>query len=103
MRDVVERVIPSILLGRRDGLTRVDEFEARHVSETAAQLCSRSPAVAERLDAGTLAIAGVTYQLADGRVTLRDYLGDIGAVHPGDLAALRVDAKQRQQGRPGQF
>ena len=78
VRDVVERVIPSILLGRRDGLTRVDEFEARHVSETAAQLRSRSTAVAERLDAGTLAIAGVTYQLADGRVTLRDYLGDIG-------------------------
>jgi len=78
VRDIVERVMPSILLGRRDGLTRVDEFEARHVSETAAQLCSRSTAVAERLDAGTLAIAGVTYQLADGRVTLRDYLGDIG-------------------------
>ena len=78
VRDIVERVIPSILLGRRDGLTRVDEFEARHVSETAAQLRSRSTAVAERLNAGTLAIAGVTYQLADGRVTLRDYLGDIG-------------------------
>ncbi len=78
VRDVVERVIPSILLGRRDGLTRVDEFEARHVSETASQLRSRSTAVAERLDAGTLAIVGVTYQLADGRVILRDYLGDIG-------------------------
>ena len=80
VRNVVERVSPSVLLGRRDGLTRVDEceFEARHVSETAAQLRSRSTAVAERLDAGTLAIAGVTYQLADGHVTLRDYLGDIG-------------------------
>jgi carbonic anhydrase len=78
VRDVVERVIPSILLGRRDGLTRVDEFEAQHVSETAAQLRCRSTAVAERLDAGTLAIAGVTYQLADGRVILRGYLGDLG-------------------------
>ena len=78
VRDVVERVIPSILLGRRDGLTRVDEFEARHVSETAAQLRSRSTAVAERLDAGTLAIAGVTYQLADGRAVLVDHAGDIG-------------------------
>ena len=36
--DVVERVTPSILLGRREGLTRVDEFEARHVNESAAQL-----------------------------------------------------------------
>ena len=78
VRDVIERVTPSILLGRRDGLTRVDEFEARHVTETAAQLGSRSTAVAERVAAGALAIAGVTYQLADGRVVLRDYLGDIG-------------------------
>src|SRR5262245_28631599 len=78
VRDLVERVTPSILLGRRDGLTRVDEFEARHVNETAAQLAQRSTAIAERLDAGTLAIAGVTYRLADGRAVLRNYLGDIG-------------------------
>jgi len=78
VRDVVERVTPSILLGRRDGLSRVDEFETRHVNETAAQLRTRSTAIADRVDAGTLAIAGVTYQLADGRVVLRDYLGDIG-------------------------
>jgi len=78
VRDVIERVTPSILLGRRDGLHRVDEFEARHVSETVAQLRARSTAVAERLDAGTVAIAGVTYRLADGRAELRDHLGDIG-------------------------
>ena len=78
VRDVVERVTPSILLGRRDGLTRVDEFEARHVTETGAQLVARSTAIAERVDAGTLAIVGVTYHLADGRVVLRDHVGDIG-------------------------
>ena len=78
VRDLVERVTPSVLLGRRDGLTRVDEFEARHVNETAIQLARRSSAIAERLESGTVAIAGLTYRLADGRVVLRDYLGDIG-------------------------
>jgi len=78
VRDVVERVVPSILAGRRDGLTRVDEFEARHVSETLAQLVSRSAAISERVDAGTLALAGVTYQLAEGRAELVDHIGDIG-------------------------
>jgi carbonic anhydrase len=78
VRDVVERVTPSILLGRRDGLTRVDEFETRHVNETASQLLARSTAIAERVAAGTLAIIGLTYQLADGGVVLREYLGDIG-------------------------
>ena len=32
VRDLVERVTPSILTGRREGLTRVDEFEAHHVA-----------------------------------------------------------------------
>jgi carbonic anhydrase len=78
VRDVVERVTPSILLGRRDGLSRVDEFEARHVTETGAQLFNRSTAIAKRIDGGALAIVGLTYQLADGRAVLRDHLGDIG-------------------------
>jgi carbonic anhydrase len=78
VRDLVERVTPSILLGRREGLTRVDEFEARHVVETGAQLLARSTAIAERVAAGTLAIAGVTYHLADGRALLRNHIGEIG-------------------------
>lgn len=78
IRDLVERVTPSILLGRRDGLTRVDEFEARHVIETGTQLLARSTLIAERVTAGTLAIVGLTYHLADGKVALRDHLGDIG-------------------------
>jgi carbonic anhydrase len=84
VRDVVERVTPSILLGRRDGLGRVDEFEARHVIETGAQLVSRSALVKDRVEAGNLAIVGLTYHLADGKVALRGYVGEIGeaAVEP---------------------
>jgi carbonic anhydrase len=78
VRDVVERVVPSILAGRRDGLKSAEEFEKRHVSETLAQLVSRSAAISERLDAGTLALAGVTYQLAEGKAELVDHVGDIG-------------------------
>lgn len=78
VRDVVERVTPSIMLGRRDGLTRVDEFEARHVTETGSQLLSRSTAIADRIRKGELAIVGVTYRLADGQIVLREHLGDIG-------------------------
>jgi len=78
VRDIVERVTPSILLGRRKGLSRVDEFEAHHVRETGVQLISRSTAIAEGVAAGRLAIVGLTYHLADGRVVLRDCIGDIG-------------------------
>ena len=78
VRDIVERITPSVMQGRHSGLTRIDEFEARHVKETAVQLRARSVPVAEGIAAGTVAIVGLTYHLADGRVVLRDHLGDIG-------------------------
>ena len=78
VRDIVERVTPSIMLGRREGLTRVDEFETRHVIETGTQLLARSAEIANRVERGELAIVGLTYRLADGRVTLREHLGEIG-------------------------
>jgi carbonic anhydrase len=78
VRDLVERVTPSVLTGRREGLTQVDEFEAHHVRETAAQLLSRSTAILERIPTGDLAIVGVTYHLADGRVVLREKVGEVG-------------------------
>jgi carbonic anhydrase len=78
VRDIVERITQSVLQGRHAGLTRVDEFETRHVNDTVTQLRIRSVSIAERLAAGTVAIVGLTYHLAEGRVVLRDYLGDIG-------------------------
>jgi carbonic anhydrase len=78
VRDIVERITPTVLQGRHAGLTRVDEFETRHVNDTVTQLRVRSSSIAERLAAGTVAIVGLTYHLADGRVVLRDHLGDIG-------------------------
>jgi carbonic anhydrase len=78
VRDLVERVAPSILLGRREGLTRADEFEARHVVETGTQLLERSSAIAQAVAAGDLAVVGATYHLKDGRVVLRNIIGDVG-------------------------
>jgi carbonic anhydrase len=64
----IPRVTPSVLTGRRKGMTQVDEFEAHHVRETAAQLLSRSTAILELIPSGELAIVGVTYHLAEGKV-----------------------------------
>ncbi|MBF6438242.1 carbonic anhydrase [Nocardia cyriacigeorgica] len=80
IRSLVERVTPSVLLGRREGLSTVDEFEARHVQETAELLRQRSSIIADRVASGQLAIACVTYTLADGRAKLHSSLGDIGEV-----------------------
>lgn len=78
VRDIVERIAPSILRGRREGLGRPDDFVAHHVRETVAQLTARSAPVAQRVADGRLAIVGLTYRLTDGRVVLRETVGDIG-------------------------
>ncbi len=78
IRDLVERVTPSILAGRSEGLTRVDEFEARHVVETGRLIMQRSRIIADRVATGKLAIAGLTYKLSDGRVHLRGSYGELG-------------------------
>ncbi|GAA1479584.1 carbonic anhydrase [Gordonia sinesedis] len=80
IRDVVERVTPSILAGRKEGLTRIDEFEARHVVETGRLLMQRSRIIADRVMSGKLAIVGLTYALSEGAVQLRAVYGDVGEV-----------------------
>ena len=85
VRDLVERVAPSILIGRKEGLKKPSEFEARHAIETGIQLLARSTALAEAVAAGDLAIVGATYHLADGKVVLHDVHGDVGE-EPADKA-----------------
>ncbi|AOW95072.1 carbonic anhydrase [Rhodococcus sp. WMMA185] len=78
IRSIVERVAPSILMGRGDGLTTVDEFVRRHVVETGSLLMQRSRIIADRVEQGKCAIAGATYKLSDGRMQLQATVGDIG-------------------------
>ena len=78
IRDLVERVTPSVLSARRDGFTNVDDFEARHVEETGNLLMQRSRIIADKVEAGEVAIVGLTYQLAKGHAQLREVIGDIG-------------------------
>ncbi|MEU4316791.1 carbonic anhydrase [Nocardia sp. NPDC024068] len=80
IRSIVEKVTPSILAGRREGLTEADEFTARHVVETSSRLMEQSAVVAQRVRAGECAIAGATYSLGEGRVRLRRVVGDIGEI-----------------------
>jgi len=78
IRSIIERVTPSILIGRKEGLSTVDELEGRHVVETGKLLAERSQIIAERIADGRCAVVGVTYKLDDGHVKLRGHIGDIG-------------------------
>ncbi|WP_040833073.1 carbonic anhydrase [Nocardia brevicatena] len=80
IRSIVERVTPSMLIGRREGLSSVDELEARHVVETGRLLMQRSMIISQRVATGECAIACVTYKLAEGQVKLHKVVGNIGEV-----------------------
>ncbi|MEV4417443.1 carbonic anhydrase [Catellatospora sp. NPDC049609] len=66
VRDVVERVTPSVLAARAAGLFEPDEILAEHVRHTVDLLLDRSRVLAERVEAGQAAVVGLCYRLADG-------------------------------------
>lgn len=78
IRDLVADVSLSLVTGRDEGLTSVADLTARHVTETARMITGRSKAIAERVTNGGLAIAGATYSLSSGAVSLCYADGDLG-------------------------
>ncbi|WP_030433245.1 carbonic anhydrase [Allokutzneria albata] len=70
VRDVVERVTPSVLAARAAGRVQTDEILAEHVKHTVDLLLDRSRVLAERVDAGKAAVVGMSYRLADGSAQL---------------------------------
>ncbi|MFI5496424.1 carbonic anhydrase [Actinoplanes sp. NPDC051859] len=66
VRDVVERVTPSVLAARAAGRVTADEILAEHVKHTVDLLLDRSRVLAERVATGQAAVVGLCYRLADG-------------------------------------
>lgn len=70
VRDLVEHVAPSVLTARAAGHRAPDEVLAEHVSRTVDLLLERSRSLGRQVDAGTIGVVGLRYQLADGTVDL---------------------------------
>jgi carbonic anhydrase len=67
MRDVVERVMLSVLAAR-DGLTDPDAVSEEHIRYTVGLLVDRSRTIAQRVADGSCAVVGLSYRLAEGSV-----------------------------------
>src|SRR5690242_19913134 len=70
VRDVVERVTPSVLAARAAGRVEPEEVLAEHVRHTADLLLDRSRVLADKVAAGQAAVVGLCYRLADGSAQL---------------------------------
>lgn len=78
LRDLVERVIPSVSAAYRHGGRGAGDVEREHVRQTMHLIEERSRAVGDRIAEGRLAIVGLVYALDEGRVRVVGRLGDIG-------------------------
>src|SRR6185436_20857791 len=70
MRDVVERVMLSVLASRDSATAPADPDAAveEHIRYTADLLVQRSAVIAERVADGRIGVVGLCYQLAEGSV-----------------------------------
>lgn len=87
VRDVVERVTPSVLAATTEGRTPTPEaVERTHVEATTHLLVDRSPVIAEQVLQGTLGIVAAQYALAEGRARVVSTLGVDLPADPGSTA-----------------
>ncbi|MGP3980566.1 carbonic anhydrase [Streptomyces sp. KR80] len=70
VRDVIERVTPSVLAARAAGLTTDDDIIAEHIRHTVDLLLDRSRVLADQVTTGQTAVVGLSYRLADGSARL---------------------------------
>jgi carbonic anhydrase len=70
LRDLVERISPSVLAARRAGHDDLNDMVIENVRQSSERLLDSSRAISEAVDAGRTAVVGVAYRLADGRAEL---------------------------------
>ncbi|GAB3565260.1 carbonic anhydrase [Spelaeicoccus albus] len=79
MSDLVARILPNVLTAQKDGVDPADinSMVAVHTKHTAELLPERSLSLRAAVDAGRLAIAGVTYSLRDGEAHVVTTIGNL--------------------------
>ncbi|WP_418960133.1 carbonic anhydrase [Streptomyces tritici] len=82
VRDVVERVTPSILAARSAGLTADSDIIDEHIRHTVDLLLDRSRLLSEQVKEGEVAVVGLGYALAEGSARLVTTRGDVPEAVP---------------------
>ncbi|MDQ0733987.1 carbonic anhydrase [Arthrobacter agilis] len=77
IRDLVERITPSVLAARRAGVTDVNSTVVEHTRQTAHRLVDSSRVIADAIEAGATAVIGVSYRLDEGKAVLVSGFGAV--------------------------
>ncbi|MBO9705800.1 MAG: carbonic anhydrase [Arthrobacter sp.] len=76
IRNLVERITPSVLNSLRHGDHEVNDMVVEHTRQTAERLVERSPSIKAAIDAGRTAVVGMAYRLEEGRADLVSGVGN---------------------------
>ncbi|HKU36095.1 carbonic anhydrase [Paenarthrobacter sp. NPDC058040] len=77
IRDLVERITPSVLTAKRNGEEDVNDMVVEHVKQTASRLADSSRVISDAIEEGRVAVIGLSYKLDEGRAALVSGIGEV--------------------------
>ena len=77
MRDLVERITPSVLTSMRNGEHEINDMVVEHVKQTSKRLVDSSRVISAAIENGRAAVIGLSYSLAEGRANVVSGIGDV--------------------------
>jgi carbonic anhydrase len=77
IRDLVERITPSVLTSLRNNETEVNDMVVEHVKQTSQRLVDSSRVISDAIEGGRTAVIGLSYSLAEGRANLVSGIGEL--------------------------
>ena len=83
IRDIVERVTPSVLAASPGGRTPAEEIETRARPAHHPACSSSAPTSSPTGSARPAGVVGAAYDLDEGRARVVDAVGDLGEGYPG--------------------
>lgn len=77
IRDLVERITPSVLTAKRNDQHEVNEMVVEHVKQTSQRLVDSSRVISAAVEDGRTAVLGLSYSLAEGRANVVSGIGEL--------------------------
>ena len=77
IRDLVERITPSVLTSLRNDEHEVNDMVVEHVKQTSQRLVDSSRVISAAIEEGRAAVIGLSYSLAEGRANVVSGIGEI--------------------------
>ncbi|MBT2530812.1 carbonic anhydrase [Arthrobacter sp. ISL-48] len=77
IRDLVERITPSVLSSMRQDKHEVNDMVVEHVKQTSQRLVDSSRVISDAIESGRTAVIGLSYSLAEGRANVVSGIGEL--------------------------